>query len=424
MRRPARPAVHACITVLGAIGLIACREPVSWSAVAPSPGAATYEGAAESPLDIRPHSRLDERQLRLVGSRLEHLLTGASWCSPRWPRDRRGCNRRGSACLSHPLRRVLGMTLQPVELPPESGLNPAQAEAERLLREPRDQRPIHRRDLRDELRGLLTDGLAEVCAWVEKPIFLSKHTLSSVHGCEARFLHELEQPFTANAATVKGAIAHKAIELSVASAGHSPGKLVDRAMARLREQEDWVGLWLAAADELDRAEVRTMAGDRVAKFIECFPPLRTGWRPVTESRWAAEFHDKVKLSGKVDLTIGGPDGLQAGKVVIDFKTGGRALSHIEDLRFYGLLETLRVGVPPWKVATYYLDSGTFAVEVVSEGMLEAAARRVIAGAEKLAELREGGREPVLQPGPTCSWCPRFTSCTEGQLARARWEEFG
>lgn len=317
------------------------------------------------------------------------------------------------------------MSVQPVELPPDSGLNPAQQEAEQLLREPRGARPLHRRELRDELRALLTDELAEVAAWVEKPLFLSKHVLASVHGCEERFVHDLEQPFTANAATVKGAVAHKAIELSVAAAGHSPGKLVDRALARLRENEDWVGLWLADADELDRAEVRTMACDRVSKFIECFPPLRTGWRPVTESRWAAEFHSgRVRLSGKVDLTIGGPDGLQAGKVVIDFKTGNRALTHIEDLRFYALLETLRIGVPPWKVASYYLDSGSFAVETVSEGMLEAAARRVVAGAVKLAELRDGERPPNRQAGPTCSWCPRFAGCEDGQRARARWEEFG
>ncbi|MGD9753032.1 MAG: PD-(D/E)XK nuclease family protein, partial [Acidimicrobiia bacterium] len=263
------------------------------------------------------------------------------------------------------------------------------------------------------------------CAWIEKPIFLSKHTLASVHGCELRFLHELQQPFAPSAAAVKGVVAHKAIELSVSSAGHSPGKLVDRALVRLHSSDDWVGQWFAGADELDRAEVRAMATDRVAKFIECFPPLRTGWRPVTESRWAAEFHDgKVRLSGKVDLTIGGGDGLRAGKVIVDFKTGNRALTHVEDLRFYALLETLRLGVPPWKVATYYLDSGTFAVEVVTEAMLEAAARRVVAGAVKLAELREGGRNPVLHPGPGCSWCPRFADCTDGQLARARWEELG
>lgn len=317
------------------------------------------------------------------------------------------------------------MKVDPTEPTPTDRLNPAQVEAEQLLREPREDRPVHRRELRDELRQLLHDDLAEVSAWIEKPILLSKHVLASVHGCEERFLHELEQPFTANAATVRGAIAHKAIELSVHAPGHSPGKLVDHALDRMADGDDWVGQWLAQAEDLDRAEVRSMACDRVAKFVECFPPLRNGWRPVTESRLSHEVHDgRIRLTGKVDLTIGRADGAQAGKVIIDLKTGNRALTHVEDLRFYALVETLRIGVPPWKIASYYLDSGTFVVETVTEGLLEAAARRSVDGAVKLAELRDGERPPVRRPGPTCSWCPLFDRCEDGQRARAAWEEFG
>lgn len=315
------------------------------------------------------------------------------------------------------------MQMQPVVPVPESGLNPAQAEAEELLREPRHERPVHRPELRSELRDLLHDELAEVAAWVDKPIRLAKHTLASVHGCEARFVHEERAPFVATAAVVRGTVAHKAIELSVSAGGNSPGKLVDRAIARLFAGDDWAAQWLHASDELDRAEVRSIACDRVAKFMECFPPLRTGWRPVTESRWSHDVHGgTIRLTGKVDLTIGAADGMRAGKVVVDFKTGNRALTHVEDLRFYALLETLRVGVPPWKVVTAYLDSGTFAVEVVTEQALEAAARRVIAGAVKVAELRDGGREPELRGGPGCSWCPRVAECETGQRARAAWDE--
>jgi len=304
-------------------------------------------------------------------------------------------------------------------------LNPAQLEAEQLLREPRDARPTHRRELRDELRSLLHDDLAEIAAWIDKPVLLSKHVLTMVHGCEDRFLHELDQPFTANAATVRGTVAHKAIEVSVHAPGHSPGKLVDHALDRLAAGDDWAGHWLAQADELDRAEVRSMACDRVSKFVECFPPLRNGWRPVTESRLAWEVHDgRIRLTGKVDLTIGASDGLQAGKVIIDLKTGGRSPAHIEDLRFYALVETLRLGVPPWKVASYYLDSGSFVVETVTEAMLEAAVRRAVDGAIKLAELRDGDRPPTRRTGPACGWCPKLDACEDGQRARAAWDEFG
>ncbi len=304
-------------------------------------------------------------------------------------------------------------------------LNPAQLDAVQLLREPRHERPLHRRELRDELRRLLHDDLVELAAWIERPIQLSKHHLASVHGCEERFMHERQTPFRASAAIVRGTVAHKAIELSVHAPNASPGKLVDRALAHLTNSDSWAAQWLGDADELDRAEVRGLACDRVAKFVECFPPLSNGWRPITETRLSYDVHDgQIRLTGRPDLIIGAPDGMRAGKIIIDLKTGNRSSTHIEDLRFYALIETLRLGVPPWKVASYYLDSGTFVVETVSEGLLEAAARRTVGGAIKLAELIQGERPPRRQAGPTCSWCPLLEQCEDGQRARSAWEAYG
>lgn len=304
-----------------------------------------------------------------------------------------------------------------------SGLNPAQLEAQQLLREPRDGRPLFEEDLRSELRRFLAEELADLAAGLTQPLIVTKHLLASVHGCEGRHVEETLRPFTISAAAVRGTVAHKAIELSVSARGHSPGRLVDRAMTRLTDAEVWLSEWLRDADDLDRAEVRNMATDVVTKFLECFPPLRSGWRPVAESRWSAELHDgQILLKGKADLTIGTADGRRAGKVVVDFKTGSRAPTHIEDQRFYALLETMRLGVPPWKVATYYLDSGLFSVEVVTESMLEAAARRVLAGVHKIVELRSGAREPTLRAGPGCSWCPLLAGCDTGRTARQLWEQ--
>jgi hypothetical protein len=297
-------------------------------------------------------------------------------------------------------------------------------DALQLIREPRSARPVVRAELRSELRDLLEEGLEPVATASERPLVLSKHVLTSVHGCEARHVDEAERPFVASAATVRGTVAHKAIEYCVSLMPGSPGRLVDRAITRLTDGDKWSGDWLRQSDETDRAEVRAMAVDRVSKFVECFPPLHAGWRPVPESSLRADLCDgRVALRGKVDLTIGTPDGMRAGKVIVDFKTGGQAISHIEDLRFYALVETLRLGVPPWKVVSYYLDSASFHVEEVTEGMLEAAARRVVAGAAKLIELQRGLRPPSRTGGPGCSWCPLFDGCAEGQRAKAAWDEW-
>ncbi len=326
--------------------------------------------------------------------------------------------------MSYLLRTFAVVTLHVVPTAPPPALNPAQEEALHLLREPRAERPEVRPELRTELRQFLEEGLAPLVGDLDRPLVLSKHVLTSVHGCEARHVDEAERPFEASAATVRGMVAHKAIEFSVSNMEASPGRLVERAIARLTDGDRWAAPWLRQCDETDRAEVRAAAVDHVSKFIECFPPLNPGWRPVPESSLRNELcAGRVVLRGKVDLTLGASEGLRASKVIVDFKTGGRATSHIEDLRFYALVETLRLGVPPWKVVSYYLDAAAFHVEVVTEGMLEAAARRVIAGAAKLLELQRGAREPTRTGGPTCSWCPLFDDCPEGQRAKAAWDEW-
>jgi hypothetical protein len=79
---------------------------------------------------------------------------------------------------------------------------------------------------------------------------------------------------------------------------------------------------------------------------------------VLEGKVRAELFDaRVVLSGKTDLALGQADGTTAGKVLIDFKTGGFSPAHIDDLRFYALLETLKIGTPPRLLASYYLEAG-------------------------------------------------------------------
>ena len=107
-------------------------------------------------------------------------------------------------------------------------------------------------------------------------------------------------------------------------------------------------------------------------------------------------------------------------LIVDFKTGGRYSTHVDDLRFYALLEAIRSGVPPFRVASYYLDSATFHHEDVDLDVLDVALARTIAGVTKVAELHLGDREPTIAPGPTCGFCSLRSEC-EG--AR-QWEVTG
>jgi hypothetical protein len=106
--------------------------------------------------------------------------------------------------------------------------------------------------------------------------------------------------------------------------------------------------------------------------------------------------------------------VRAGKVLLDLKTGGFAPAHRDDLRFYALLETLRLGTPPRIVASYYLDGGRLQTEAVTEDLLRSAVERTVQGAEAIVELRHLGREAVLRPGPPCRWCPVLDTCPTGR----------
>jgi len=318
---------------------------------------------------------------------------------------------------------ILVTTGEPIIAAP---LNPAQQEVLDLLGAPPEARPTFSPGLRDNLLADIEDGLRDLIAEIDPadPLFISKHTLSTVHGCEARHVAERDIPFEWSVPLARGTVAHKAIELSIHWRGRpDPLQLVDESIARLAEGTDGLGDWLAGCSELERSEVRALANERVATFLECFPPIRSAWVPVTEGRLRAELlGGRIILSGRTDLALGRAEGTTARKVIIDLKTGSFSAAHLDDLRFYALIETLRLGTPPRLMASYYLDAGRAQPEAVTEGGLRAAAARTIDGARKLHELAVGTRAPVARPGYSCRWCPALSSCEVGRVHLGRTDD--
>ncbi|MDQ1397320.1 MAG: hypothetical protein QOG64_2579, partial [Acidimicrobiaceae bacterium] len=251
---------------------------------------------------------------------------------------------------------------------------------------------------------------------------VSKNMLGQVHQCERWFLAEEREGFAWSARSAAGTVAHKAIELLVfCRDAPPPMDLVDRAIDRLIESG---GQWgpgevLSTWSEAEMAELRSDASDRVTKFLECFPPLKREWWPVLESRARVELCERrIVLKGKVDLSLGRRSGDQARVLLVDFKTGAPHRSHVDDLRFYALLETIRSGVPPFRVASYYLDAARWHHEDITEDLLEATVHRVAEGATKLIELRIDERPPTTNPGPACGFCPDRDDCDGAE----RWSQ--
>ncbi len=296
---------------------------------------------------------------------------------------------------------------------PTPRLTPAQRSTLELLRRADDPLVFDEafvQDLRDEANEAFAHFADRLN---ESQVFVTKHTLAGVFGCEAQFLAPDEFEWTPSRA--RGQVSHRAIQLLINWRGEpAPAELVDEAIARLMNEEKGLSAWLEGLGEGDLADLRAMSTDHVTKFMECFPPLDARSRPVTESSTQWPVDGQILLRGRADLTVGKPFERESRKLIVDFKTGRVIPRHREDLRFYAIVETLSRQVPPRKLASFYLDAAQPIVEDVTENMLRSTLRRTLDGINALVELRVEGRPPTKSPGAPCRWCPLAEDCAEGQ----------
>jgi PD-(D/E)XK nuclease superfamily len=299
-----------------------------------------------------------------------------------------------------------------------SELTPLQQRTQEALGSAVDERQDWDPTTGDALKARLLDSVADLDPPGEDALFVSKARLTSVLGCEVKHQAEERAGFRWTVPTARGAVAHKAVELlAFARAGTTAVEMVDETVARAVEDRNLLGAslmeFLQALPEFDLAQLRSDATRLAAAFIDVFPPLKTQWAPVAEPSFRVELLDgALVLSGQPDLVLGRPEGLKAKRVVIDWKSGAVRQEHLDDLRYYAVLVTMRQGIPPLRVGTVYLDSGNVETRPVDDGLLEAGVRRTAAGVRRLVELAAGA-EPVLRPGPACGWCP-VTDCETGR----------
>ena len=257
------------------------------------------------------------------------------------------------------------------------------------------------------------------------PLWVGKSNLNDLARCPGLFdaVRAGERgPFEFSARSAAGKLAHKAIELEIAGREKRDAHhLVDQAAERLREDRAFAAFW-DGLDPLRRDETLMDGAKTLELFRSTMPPLRLMRRELAPS---TEWHVRVELlagslvlTGQLDLVLGAraDDAGGAHRLAIDLKTGRAWPEHAEDMRFYGLLLALRFGIPPYRVATLYLDSGEWQAEDVDEAVLARAADRVI-DAIRAAAASGAGRPLELSPGPYCTWCPRALTCPSSAAAR-------
>lgn len=282
-------------------------------------------------------------------------------------------------------------------------------------------RPYAADGLADRLTERLRPAVATVASgWTEPRLFATKGLLATVRRCEGQSVADADRPQggTVPLPTAVGIAAHRAIQMAHTHPGRPVGHYVDAVLAA--GDDSGLSRTVAEADDLTVSDLRTRAVERVAAFLDSWPPLDERWTPRFEGALQARI-GPLTLAARPDLTLGRPrsDGRQT-MFIVDLKTGSLHDSHADEAAFYALTATLRFGVPPFRSTVYSLASGEHTDADVDEASLLSAADWTADAVIRLVEVRTGVRAAALTPGRHCSWCPAATVCpsADPQAGRA------
>lgn len=172
-----------------------------------------------------------------------------------------------------------------------------------------------------------------------------------------------------------------------------PRAAFEDALAALSVDEDG-GPVLQAVQELSRhrrARLREAVRHAAATVTAQWGPVPAAWLPRTGERLVAPLAGgRVVLRSDADLAMGGPSAGRASVCAVRAH-GGAATDDGPSRRLLALLETLRGGAAPFRVASYDLDRGRLTVDDVTDAHLCSAVRDVLAVLDRHANGTAGGR---------------------------------
>ncbi len=162
--------------------------------------------------------------------------------------------------------------------------------------------------------------------------------------------------------------------------------------------------WIAQLTSAERSELRSEVERQADGLLQRWPTLDPAWLPRTrETLRAPLMGGRVELVARVDLAIGRPNRTEASVALVEATSGERRQSHREDRQLDALVETLRRGVPPFVVATYFTTSGEIDVDPVTPELLIGAARRCVGGMRAMM-TPDLGRALDAGGYPYCAGC--------------------
>lgn len=163
------------------------------------------------------------------------------------------------------------------------------------------------------------------------------------------------------------------------------------AMAGLEAFGDPAGVVKAISDMSAgaRTELGTRVSDQAARISRTFPALNPSWFPRTGERLSVPIcGGRIVLAGIVDLVVGPQAAENATVCLVELTTSQGVAENDALLDFYALLETLRSGAPPSRVATFSSLDGSLRVRPVDEHLLVSALLTTVEVVTRICRERE------------------------------------
>jgi hypothetical protein len=278
-------------------------------------------------------------------------------------------------------------------------------------------RPVIDPGLAGGLRDWLEDGLVESVAALPTGtdvVRVNKESLNQVLLCEAHLVAGRSASRVGTVELARGTMVDALFRQWVTT-GVIDDPWAD-ALAAFEADGDRDGV-ISFVTELPAAHQRRLRAEVVehaAHITQRWPVPSPAWLPRTQERLEVPLcGGRVVLAGVIDLVLGSPAQDRASVCLVELKSGARRIEHRPDLHFYALLEALRSGAPPFRIATYYSGTGELDAEPVGEDTLVGALSRSLDGAIRLCRV-SAGVEPERHPNHLCAWCVGLPGCPPGQ----------
>ncbi len=276
-----------------------------------------------------------------------------------------------------------------------AGQTAARDEVLALLRDGSGRRPRFDPGLSGGLRAWLEDGasaLASARGEGAAPLYLGPRLLwgSSAAAADPS-PPAATDPFPIELVT---SCLIRALFRQLVTTGRLGDPLAD-ALEALRVDPDRLAMtrWIDEMSGSSRSALAATLVPHVAHLKNLTPRFAAGWLPRTKDRVAIPLAGgRVVLSGVFDLLVGAPVPGKATLCALGLTTGGRWAQARTALHYLALLETLRSGTPPFRVALLHSALGRYGVEDVIEEHLQAIVSHVVLRLSELASAEAGGSE--------------------------------